>query len=106
MGSLGTTMNSLEKCVADVTAHTKTITDILKKKDLSPPSFSVGGATGLPLGPEYKELQEARMALIDASNALQHLAIGPEDWIKWQALTVSWAASFLLTYSTNTKHLA
>ena len=90
MGSVSYEQNALEKLVADITAQTKTITEILKKKGASPPSFEVGDATGgMPLGPEFKELQEARMALIDASSALQHLAIGPEDWIKWQSLTVS-----------------
>ncbi len=88
-------MSSLEDYAAEITAQAKKMMELLKKKDLAPPSFSRDGPLSVPAGPDYKDIQEARMSLIDAAAAIQHLAIGPEDWIKWQALTVRFKFSRL-----------
>jgi len=81
--------NSIEGYSLEVSKQAQRLTELLREKHIASPSFSRDELSSIPAGPEYKEIQEARMALIDAASALQHLAIGPSDWIKWQALTVS-----------------
>lgn len=81
-------MALLNDLALEITAHCKTITDLLTAQDHPHPSFAVDGPIGLPSGAENEKLQEARIALVDAAAVIHHLAIGPDDWIKWQALTV------------------
>lgn len=80
---------SLEEYAAKSIEQARKLTELMEARGIAPPSFARDSSSSFPAGLEYKEIQDARMALIDAATALQHLAIGPEDWIKWQALTVS-----------------
>ena len=81
-------MGLLKELAAQVSAHAKTIEDTLEEKNLPLPSFQVDSPTDLPDGPEYRQLQEARNALIDAARSLEHLGKGPEQWMKSQHMTV------------------
>lgn len=81
-------MTLLEEYATEIATQARKMTELLQKKDIALPSFSQDGPSSVPAGPDFKEIQEARMSLIDAAAAIQQLAIGPEDWIKWQALTV------------------
>ena len=98
-------MISLNDVALEITAHCKTITNFLTAQNLSHPSFAVDGPIGLPSGPENEKLQEARIALVDAAAAIHHLAIGPDDWIKWQALTVRLYFLLRLFHSLYPAHL-
>lgn len=84
-----TNMTSLSKLAAQISEHAKVIEDTIALHNLPQPSFLADGPTGLPDGPEFKKLQKSRSALIDAARSIEHLATGPEQWIKTQTLTVS-----------------
>lgn len=84
-------MASLTELAAQISSYAKTIEETLTEKDLPQPSFAANGPAGLPSGPEFRDLQRTRLALIDAARSIEHLTTGPEAWIKSQTMTVSWA---------------
>ena len=81
-------MTSLSELAAQISVHAKTIEETLTARDLPSPSFAAGGPAGLPAGAEYRELRKARNALIDAARSIEHLATGPEQWMKSQTMMV------------------
>ena len=81
-------MGLLRDLAAQVATQATIIEDTLAARDLPLPSFVADGPTGLPEGSEFRELQEARNALIDAARSIEHLATGPEQWMKTQHITV------------------
>ena len=72
--------------VAQISSSTAIITGYLEKNNLPQPTFAVDSPRSLPEAPE---IQAARMALIEAAAKIHHLAIGAEDYIWHQSLTVS-----------------
>ena len=81
-------MASLTELAAQISSHAKIIEDSLAAKGLPQPSFAADGPAGLPPGPEFRDLQRTRLALIDAARSIEHLTTGPEAWIKSQTMTV------------------
>jgi hypothetical protein len=71
---------------AKISSSTAIITGYLKKNNLPQPTFAVDSPRSLP---EVPEVQAARMALIEAAAKIHHLAIGADDYIWQQSLTVS-----------------
>ena len=72
--------------VAQISSSTAIITGYLKKNNLPQLTFAVDSPRSLP---EVPEIQAARMALIEAAAKIHHLAIGADDYIWRQSLTVS-----------------
>ena len=81
-------MGLLSDLATQVATHAKIFEDTLTARNLPLPTFAAGGPTTLPEGSEFRELQEARNALIDAARSIEHLATGPEQWMKTQHITV------------------
>jgi len=69
-----------------ITSDVRTITEFLKNAGLPEPSFAVDAPAAFPDDPT---VQSARLSLIEAAMSLYHLAVGPDDYIRSQALTVS-----------------
>lgn len=87
---MSSTSEYLTELAAVVTNTTQTITKILTSKNLPQPSFTIDGPIEFPAGPEFADLQAARLKLVEAVQAIEQLAAGPKDYITWQALEVSW----------------
>lgn len=77
---------SLKTLSSGISANVDKISQILESKSLPQTSFKPDSPKGLPLD---EEVQVARQALIDQASKLLHLAMGPEDFIRWSAFGVS-----------------
>ncbi|KAL8731400.1 MAG: hypothetical protein Q9181_004328 [Wetmoreana brouardii] len=75
-------MGILTDLAAQILAHAKSIEDTLAVHNLPQPSFAANGPPNLPAGPGFRDLQKARLALMDAARDIEHLTTGPEAWIK------------------------
>jgi O-methyltransferase domain len=71
---------------AQISSSSAIIAGYLEKNSLPQPTFAVDSPRSLP---EVPEVQAARMALIEAAAKIHHLAIGADDYIWQQSLTVS-----------------
>jgi len=71
---------------AQISSSTAMIAGYLEKNNLPQPTFAVDSPRSLP---DVPEVQAARMALIEAAAKIHHLAIGADDYIWQQSLTVS-----------------
>jgi hypothetical protein len=74
-------MATLEDLAAQVGSHAKELSRLMAEAKLSPPSFGPDAAPSPPHGKGYEEVQNARMALIEAAQAIRDLALGPDDCI-------------------------
>ncbi|KAI4113180.1 MAG: hypothetical protein LQ345_005784 [Seirophora villosa] len=86
-------MGALTELAAQISSHAQKIEETLAAHDLPQPSFAVDGPPTMPAGPEFRELQKTRLALMDAARDMEHLTTGPEAWIKSSVL--SFAADWL-----------
>ncbi|KAL8972203.1 MAG: hypothetical protein Q9197_002893 [Variospora fuerteventurae] len=82
-------MGVLTELAAQISSHAQKIEETLAAHNLPQPSFAVDGPPTLPAGPEFRELQKTRLALMDAARDMEHLTTGPEAWIKSSMLNFS-----------------
>ncbi|KAJ9645227.1 hypothetical protein H2201_000978 [Coniosporium apollinis] len=82
---MASTKSTLMSLAAQIASSAAVIQQQLERNKLQGPSFAADAPTALPDDPE---VQNARMALIEAASSLQCLATGPEDLMKWQAITL------------------
>lgn len=82
---------SMEDVAADINTQVETITEYMKKNGLSQPTLSANATRDIE---STLEIQDARIALIDAARELEALALGPIDQIAWGCLTVSFFTCF------------
>lgn len=81
-------MGILKDLAAQISSHAEIIESTLATQNLPQPSFAADGPPTLPTGPEFRELQKTRLALMDAARDIEHLTTGPEAWIKSTVLGV------------------
>jgi hypothetical protein len=74
-------MATLEVLAMQVSSHTKDLNQLLAEANLPSPSFGPDAAPSPPHGKDYEKVQAARMALIEAAQAIRDLALGPDDCI-------------------------
>jgi hypothetical protein len=84
-------MAILEVLAMQVSSHTKDLSELLAQAKLPSPSFGPDAAPSPLHDKNYKNLQTARMALIEAAQAIRDLALGPDDCIttypRWRKYT-------------------
>lgn len=78
---MATAQPTLEGLAAKITAHATAFSQRLTEAGLGQPSFAPDAPPAPPHGKEFEKVQEARMALVEAAQAIRDLALGPEDCI-------------------------
>ncbi|KAI4123070.1 MAG: hypothetical protein LQ338_005466, partial [Usnochroma carphineum] len=82
-------MGILTDLATQILNHARSIEDTLATHSLPQPSFAADGPPSLPGGPDFRELQKNRLALVDAARDIEHLTTGPEAWIKSSVLVLT-----------------
>ncbi len=82
-------LNKLEELSFIIAAKTKQISEICAAKSFPLPTFDVNGPSKLPDSADDQELQQARHELINATQELHDLAVGPADGLRFLAWGVS-----------------
>jgi 6-hydroxytryprostatin B O-methyltransferase len=79
---------TLKDLATRINKNVSAIDACLEQSSLPKPSFAIDGLRRWD-HPELDEVQEARIALIDAASDLLHLAMGPYELLKSEYLGVS-----------------
>ena len=88
---------TLEGLTARIADSSKTISDCFNAQGFRPLSFTVDGPTSFPVPPSFALVQAARLALIEATDLLRRLVIGPQEYTHWIATAVrSYSPTFFL----------
>ncbi|KAF1993359.1 S-adenosyl-L-methionine-dependent methyltransferase [Amniculicola lignicola CBS 123094] len=77
-------MITFAELAADIQTQVNIIDTYLKEHNLPQPSFDVDSPTELPIDPN---VQRARLKLIEAGGALENLATGSADHLRWRCMT-------------------
>lgn len=80
---------SLTLLAERISKSTETIESFLKDKQLPAPSFDADGPKTFPATDENPDILAARDELIDCTQELRDLVVGPTDTIKWRTMTVN-----------------
>jgi hypothetical protein len=80
-------MSNLRKLASVVTREVTRLADYIEKNGLPEPSFAADGPALLPIDPS-SDLRDAQQALYSAAQDLAILAIGPVEYLRWQAAHV------------------
>ena len=91
--------NRLEELSSIIAAKTKQISECLTAKSFPLPTFDVNGPSKLPDTAADEELQQARHELINATQELHDLAVGPADGLRFLAWGVRPPTPFGTTYA-------
>lgn len=74
-------MATLQSLTQEVNDLTTTLTKLLEEANLPAPSFDATAPISYPTGKQYDNIHNTRMALVDATQAVQDMARGPFDII-------------------------
>ena len=75
-----------------ISENTRKVTRYLEQNGLPFPSFSVDAPMKSMIPPEASDIEDARLAVIDATQKLRCLMLGPQDYL--QSFTVSLSRSW------------
>ncbi len=82
---------TLTDLAAQISTHAKAMTDLLAEASLPAPSFAPDAPPSVPIEPQYEKIQIARMALIEAADAIRDLALGPDERLNWLGFMVHYS---------------
>ena len=74
-------MATLQSLTQEVNDLSSTLSKLLEEAGLPSPSFDATAPTSYPAGKQYEKIHHTRMALVDATQAVQDMARGPFDII-------------------------
>lgn len=74
---------TIEGLTSRIVGSSKTISDCIKAEGLQHPTFAVDGPNAFPVPPTFPEVHLARLALIEATDLLRKLVIGPQEYTHW-----------------------
>lgn len=80
---------SLTELAKSIVEDAQVIELFLSSHNLPQPSFTADGVEDFPVGTEHAHIHAIRHRLIDTTQALRDLIIGPKDTIKWMIMNVS-----------------
>lgn len=80
---------SLVQLAKSILANAQIIEAHISSNNLPQPSFNSDGPKDFPVNTAQTEIHAARHALIDATNELRDLIIGPTDKLRWMIMNVS-----------------
>ena len=75
-----------------ISENTRKVTEYLQQNGLPFPSFAVEAPTKSMIAPEASGIEDARLAVIDATRKLRNLMLGPQDYL--QSFTVNFLDDF------------
>lgn len=78
--------NTLTDLASQITNTAKVINEFLAANGHPQPSFNVDAPSAFPPAPE--EILNARRQLLDASQAITELLIGPAEYLRWLSCRV------------------
>ena len=81
MSSMNIRNASIRELAAIIAENTATVTRYLTDQGLPQPSFALDGPLQSQIPPEAVEIENARVAVIDATQQLRNLMLGPMDYI-------------------------
>ena len=77
---------TLEGLTALIAQSSRTISDTITSQKLQPLSFSASGPQAFPIPPQNNQAAyAARLAIIEATELLHRLIIGPQEYVHWIA---------------------
>lgn len=65
-----------------ISENTRKVTLYLEQNGLPFPSFSVDAPMRSMIPPEASDIEDARLAVIDATQRLRNLMLGPQDYLQ------------------------
>lgn len=71
-----------------ITEHAHKLHSYIVENDLPQPTFAANGSLDFPVAVDNKAMQEHRIALIEASNEMYELSVGPQELLGWRAMNV------------------
>lgn len=78
----------LSELTAIISTNTKTIEQYFANNDLPALSFDVDAAKDFPVPITNEEIQKARRAVVNATQELHDLMVGPREHLRWMAWSV------------------
>ena len=72
-----------------IAANTKKIDEFFKSEGKPELSFTADGPGDFPVPSSNTEIQEARRAVVNATQELHDLMVGPRETVRWLAWSVS-----------------
>lgn len=76
-----------------ISENTRKVTEYLQQNGLPFPSFGIEAPTKSMIAPAASGIEDARLAVIDATRKLRNLMLGPQDYL--QSFTVSFQKIFV-----------
>ncbi|KAE9993411.1 hypothetical protein EG327_005182 [Venturia inaequalis] len=95
----------LSELTAIISTNTKTIEQYLANNDLPPLSFDVDAAKDFPVPSTNDEIQKARRAVVNATQELHDLMVGPREHLRWMAWSYNDNLSLLAVYQFRLAHI-
>jgi hypothetical protein len=77
-----------------IAAKTKAIDDYFKANNLPALTFDPSGPPDFPVPSTNEEIQRARRAVVNATQELHDLMVGPRESVRWMAWSVSLLSAF------------
>lgn len=65
-----------------ISENTQKVVDYLHSRQLPFPSFGIDAPTRSMIAPEDSEIQDSRLKVIEATQKLQALMLGPQDFLQ------------------------
>lgn len=78
----------LSELTAIISSNTKTIEQYFANNDLPSLSFDVDATRDFPVASTNEEIQKARRAVVNATQELHDLMVGPREHLRWMAWSV------------------
>lgn len=81
-------LSTLTALATRIAKSAELIDSFLKENQLSEPSFEADGPKNFPVTDKNPDILAARDELIDCTQELRDLVVGPTDTIKWRTMVV------------------
>jgi len=93
MSAKGTTRARIVELTAIISENTQKIDQYFAANSLPPLSFDSDAPLDFPVPSSNKGIQHARRAVVNATQELHDLMVGPREHIRWESWSVSSTSS-------------
>jgi hypothetical protein len=84
-----TSLSRLTELAQMIAKETETLDKYLKESGCSTPSFDINAPMDFPILPD--DIKKTRQTIIDCTQELRDLVVGPTEGIRWMTWDVSWS---------------
>ena len=99
MTASSTVRTRIAELTAIISENTQKIDQYFAANNLSPLSFESDAPQDFPVASSNKEIQHARRIVVNSTQELHDLMVGPREHIRWTSWSVSSSLSTFLTTS-------